>query len=1237
MTTLQVPTGLDAAAPDVFPLSFAQERIWFLEQLDPGSAAFTITAALRVRGRLDAAALDRALAALAGRHEVLRTRFDHDGTAPVQLIAPEAEAVLRIVDVSGLPLDAARAAAEAVAAGQAQSSFDLRQGPMMRAGLVRVSADEGLLLIVLHHTVCDGWSADLLVRDLVELYRAEVRGTAPDLPELPIQYADFAVWQRETLADSGLDEQLAYWKQALSGIPRVLDLPTDRPRPPEQDFGGAMVSRELGPDRAATLIDAARAEGATPFMLLLAAYQAVLARRSGQPAFMIGTPVSGRTRPETADLLGCFINMLALPADATGDPTMRDLLTRVRHTCLDGYAHQDLPFEHLVTELDPPRDLGRAPLAQVLLAVQDGLSGTVEIDGATLTPAPVASGVASYDLTLDAQLAPEGFRLNLVYATALFEAATVEEVLDDVVRVLTAMGESLGTRLSELPIGSGPAVAEASADEARRVAAEVLGISEVRFGQPVAALPELAGPVAICVRDEASRADARRAACLRGVPFLELDADAPVAYLARHLGSATAVLSDRHDLAALPIPVLAVPEADTSTSDRQDQAGPPIPVLAPPAADPATPAQISHDLVFPLRSLTGAPTIGLTDFTGRPALPGARGELWFSGAAEPLYHLAGPARTAEILTPAPNGARRLHTGRTARLVDGTIELLDPPDLSELESALSAHPEVIASAAVLTPAGETVAVHAPETVTDLADHLAAELPARLLPDRYLGLPELPDTPEALLAATAQRTSGYEGAVRPRTHLERAILDCFGTALDRRDIGIHDDFFEAGGTSLTAARLIVALPEAVGMPVPLKTLFTHSTVASLAAALEGPDGPGAPDSAVESALRDEQLPAAIVPAATPRPAPANGGLGRVLLTGGTGFLGGHMIAELLRNGATEVVCLVRGADPAERLAANLADYDQHDVDFSKLTILPGDLTLPRFGLDEAGFAELADRLDVIYHCAAHMNFILPYRVLRAPNVVGTTEILRLACTGRPTPVHYISTIDMRVGDVLPERPGPLDAGTSDGYVLSKKTGEHLVLEAGRRGLPVGVYRPWLITGATGTGAVGVRDQLALCLAGSLIAGLMPEDTPIPLHVLPVDLVSAAIVRLSRLAPRPNPVHQFYNPQIAPMKSIHEYLTQTGYRFDTVPYAQWRVQLARRTAGRLDGLAALLSIDGPMNGDPDVVEIGNTLSGLDGDAGFPAIDVDYVAKTVAFLVRQGMVPELNSPTASGNGEAR
>jgi thioester reductase-like protein len=623
--------------------------------------------------------------------------------------------------------------------------------------------------------------------------------------------------------------------------------------------------------------------------------------------------------------------------------------------------------------------------------------------------------------------------------------------------------------------------------------------------------------------------------------------------------------------------------------------------------------------------------------TSDDAAPATLQSTSTSDGAGPAGAAAGvrPRPTPELVRRGRGGA--LHAdGRADRLLAARGRLVDP---AEAEQVLATHAGVQAAAMVRAGGDELVAFHTPGEAdpVELAARLADLLPAHLRPDRLEPAEELPTTPAgavdraALGTAARARQVGSGPVVRPRTHLERALLDCFGTALGRRDIGVHEDFFEAGGTSLTAARLINALPAAVGYPVPLKLLFQESTVAGLAAALETPGGPGGRESAVELALRDERLPADIAP--DPAAAPRGPALGCVLLTGATGFLGPHLTAELLAAGAGEVICLVRGEEPAQRLEANLRRFDI-DADRARVTVLPGDLTLPLLGLTEPEFAALADRVDAIYHCGAVMNFVLPYRALRAPNVHGTREILRLACQGRPSAVHYVSTIDMRVGDHLPEAAGPLDHGTPDGYVLSKKTGEHLVLEAGRRGLPVGVYRPWLVTGATETGGVGVRDQLALCLSGSLIAGVLPEDTPLPLHVLPVDLVSAAIVRLSRLAPRPNPIHQFYNPQTAPLTLVHAYLDSTGFPLRTASFEQWRVQLARRTAGRLEGLAALLAIDAPADGDPDVVEIGNTLSGLGGDAGFPPIDVEYVHRTVAFLIREGLVPPL--PTAGPPGAA-
>jgi thioester reductase-like protein len=1416
--------NLPAAVPveDTFPVSFAQERIWFLEQLEPDSAAFTITAALEVAGELDVKALAAAIEDLGHRHEILRTHFVLDGDAPAQVVSAHPAMPLQVIDLDGLEPSAAVAAADAIVAAVSTASFDLRHAPLMRARLIRLARGRELLLLCLHHIVCDGWSADILIRDLTELYRARHQDTRPALAELPLQYADFAVWQRETLAGHELDRQLDFWRRNLDGVPRVLHLPTDRPRPAEQDFGGALASRTLPAALARDLVNMARGERASPFMLLLAAYQLVLARRSGQARFLVGTPVSGRSRPEISDVLGCFINLLVLRAEISGDPSLRELVSRVRRTCLDAYANQDLPFERLVEDLSPERDLARAPLAQVMLAVQDGLSGPVDVDGVVLTPRPVSSGVASYDLTLDAELAAEGFRLRLQYATALFDAGTAEAILDDLVGVLATMAADPGRPVSQVPFSAAPAYRAAqawtgadrpAADDAlvsvsRALSADrarpaVVGSAESWTGPQILAMVStladrlkqagLSGEqtVAVCVEH-----GPRQLASILGVwaaqrSCLVIDGSAPQTWLRRRVETApvAALLTDRRDIEGLPetlrvieyparpdphdarvaqddwllpgrhahpaaiaqlvpgrtlsgssgflaLPQLAYTAAiggliealqltsdDTlaTVTDLADGvcAAEPLAALAAGArvvigpaggvrdatelarllADTHTtvmrasagmwqalndagwrpgpgfravcaqtlPAGLAADMVAAgarvieiagpadrtgwltsrelSHSAVATPLPGVrlavVDFCGAPALPGAVGRLWIGGSQEPRGYAGRPAATAQDFRPAPEGRRFRCTpdlvrrssdgemstaGRSDGLLAAHERLIDP---AELENALAACEGVTTAAVVLTGAGELVAFHAPGSADPqvISACLNRLLPAYLRPDRLVPVDLLPTTAtgqvdRAALSAARARPGGSGPAVRPRTYLERALLDCFGTALGRRDIGVLDDFFESGGTSLTAARLVAALPAAAGCPVPLKLLFQASSVASLAAALESPDGPAGREQAVDLALRDARLPDDIAPdPALPRRVD---GLGRVLLTGVTGFLGPHLAAELLAAGAQEVICLVRGEDPAGRVEANLRRFEL-DVDRARVTVLPGDLTLPMFGLSTERFAALADRIDAIYHCGAVMNFVLPYRALRAPNPHGTRQILQLACQGRPSPVHYISTIDMRVGDHLPEAIGPIDHGSLDGYVLSKKTGEHLVLEAGRRGLPVGVYRPWLITGATTTGAVGVRDQLALCLAGSLIAGVMPADTPLPLHVLPVDMVSRAIVRLSLEAPRANPIHQFYNPQIAPMDSIRAYLDSTGYPLRAAPFEEWRVLVARRTAGRLDGLAALLTIDAPANGDPDVVETGNMLSGLGGDIGFPAIDVEYVHKTVAFLVREGLAPPL------------
>ncbi|HLL83947.1 MAG TPA: amino acid adenylation domain-containing protein, partial [Longimicrobium sp.] len=363
---------LDSVTPvprdGALPLSFGQERLWFLDRLVPGSAAYNLPLVLRLSGPLDADALARALSALARRHEVLRTVFGEADGAAVQVILPDATPLESLVDLSKLPEAEqereVRRHTEQVALG----SFDLAAEPPLRARLLRIAADQHVLALCVHHAASDGWSQALMLREIAALYDAFAGDLPSPLPDLPVQYADFAAWQRRHLAGERLEAQLGYWRERLAGV-APLDLPTDRPRPAVQTLRGKAVAAELAP-RTDALRGLAHAEGCTLFMILLAGWQALLARVSGQDDVVVGSPIAGRTRPELEGLIGFFVNTLALRTDLSGDPTFRELLGRVRETTLGAYQHQELPFERLVEELAPERTLGRNPLVQTIFTLQ---------------------------------------------------------------------------------------------------------------------------------------------------------------------------------------------------------------------------------------------------------------------------------------------------------------------------------------------------------------------------------------------------------------------------------------------------------------------------------------------------------------------------------------------------------------------------------------------------------------------------------------------------------------------------------------------------------------------------------------------------------------------------------------------------------------------------------------------------------------------------------------------------
>ena len=502
-------------------LSFAQERLWFLERLEPGSGVYTIALALALSGPLDVTAWRRSLEAIRKRHEALRTVFRESDGGPVQVVEPEGGPAwpAPLVDLAALAAVARVAEAERLARAEAARPFDLERGPLTRALLLRLARTEHHALVAAHHLVWDGWSTRVFLAELRALYEAFVRGAASPLPELPVQYADYAVWQRQWLAGERLAAQLAFWRARLAGE-TPLDLPTDFPRPAAQSFRGALLPVAFPPLLAAAVREAARGQGCTAFMLLLAAFQAVLARYAGQEAVSVGTPVAGRTRTATEQLIGLFVNTLVLRSDLSGDPTFAALLWRVRELALEAHVHQDLPFAKLVEELQPARRLSQAPLFQVMFILQNAPGEEPELAGLQIAPRRPARETAKFDLTLSLSEEGEALFGSLEYATDLFERGTMERLVGHLETLLAAAAAEPGRRLSELPL--------LTPVERRQL---LLDWNATEASYPAAALPELLAASA-AARPEAVAAehDGER------LTYAELEARANrlARYLAKH-------------------------------------------------------------------------------------------------------------------------------------------------------------------------------------------------------------------------------------------------------------------------------------------------------------------------------------------------------------------------------------------------------------------------------------------------------------------------------------------------------------------------------------------------------------------------------------------------------------------------------------------------------------------------------------------------------------------------------
>lgn len=438
---------------DSLPLSFAQQRLWFFDRFEAGKSFYNLPGAIRLKGKLNAAVLEQTFNEIVNRHEALRSTFTEVQGQPIQVIAPPGTRLpLPVIDLRELPQSDREAAVKQLSTKEAQQPFDLERGFLLRTSLLQLSEEEYVLLLIMHHIVSDGWSIGVLARELAAIYEALSAGNQPQLPELPVQYADFAIWQRNWLCGEVLQTQLAYWKQQLEGAPPLLELPADRPRPPIQTSEGATQSLVLSEELTAALKNLSQREDVTLFMTLLAAFKALLYRYTGQTDLLVGSPIANRNRAEIEGLIGVFVNTLVLRTDVSGDPTFRELLQRLREVTLGAYAHQDLPFEKLVEELQPDRSLSYNPVFQVMFQLRNNPMPPLNLPGLTLSLLNVETNTTQFDLSLDLEEVGERLQASVEYSTDLFDRATITRMLRHLQTLLEGIAAHPEQQLSSLPL-----------------------------------------------------------------------------------------------------------------------------------------------------------------------------------------------------------------------------------------------------------------------------------------------------------------------------------------------------------------------------------------------------------------------------------------------------------------------------------------------------------------------------------------------------------------------------------------------------------------------------------------------------------------------------------------------------------------------------------------------------------------------------------------------------------------
>jgi acyl carrier protein len=847
-----------AARPEVTPrppdaepvLSYDQHRLWLEHQLR-AATAYNVHGRHRLRGALDVAALERSIAVIVRRHEALRTRFPLVEGAPVQVV-DDADEHWRIAfeDVSGS--DGRRdEAATRLADEHATTAFDLQTGPLLRCLLIRLGDDDHLLAVTMHHIVSDAWSVGLFLRELSALYEVGGDETAADLPHLPIQYRDYAAWQRGWLAGDVLEGLLDHWRGQLAGAPPALALPTSRARAVSQGAVGGRVWAEVSAEETAALHELCRSHGVTAFMALLAAFAVVLQRRSGQDDLVVGAPITTRNDAGTGQLVGLFLNTLPLRVDLSGDPTFAELLARVRRVALDGYAHGEAPFDLLVKDLEPPRDPTRTPLFQAVLNMIDVPDGHAAITDLSVEELPVPVLPSKCDLMLNAREDAGAFRFNLAFHADRYDAGLMQSLLDQFCALLRRVTADAANPVSAYALDAGaPATTTAAVDVAGPAGGWAAWATEGfdltgddRFallgGSPqhaaVAAATARAAGVSLTVPDDATTGEIGALAAWLGANAIS------VLYLAAPMLRALATqepaqglpmlrqvfVDNAGDLTAQDVALLRAmsPSCGCAGLYHATSAAGPIAAFAVPEAWSVATAPLR----VPLGTAIEGSGLELLR-AGQPAAVGEVGEI----------HVAG--------TPSGDLARRWPDG-TLEFVGRTGADATPPEpYADLVETVTALRDLLGVADAVVTAfadpddGPALTAHVatanPDvSTTDLRTQLVTRLPEYLVPAYIVLVDRLPLTADGRYDLDALPGPGLQSAledayVAPRTPMERELTATFESLLDVERVGVHDTFFELNGFSLLATQLATRIRETFQVELPLGDVFAWPTVEGLA---------------------------------------------------------------------------------------------------------------------------------------------------------------------------------------------------------------------------------------------------------------------------------------------------------------------------------------------------------------------------------------------------------------------